>query len=169
MTWWSRRSAASAEQLVSAEPVGAADAFLVAKQLDAEIGPYPLVVAQPGTSSHDLSITRQMLGVELDGSRRICPAHVRCLVDLVGSRRLQSDRLDDHRDDQGAFDSLSDGTIANAGLRYCWGLLGPGSSAPGRPWPTRERHADTKCMSCLGSGHEQAPRHRDRLVWATRR
>ena len=47
-----------------------------------------------------------MLGVGLDGFRRIVPAHVGCRFDLVGSRRMQSDRLDDQRDDQGAFDSF---------------------------------------------------------------
>jgi hypothetical protein len=30
-------------------------------------------------------------------------------VDLDGSRRIQKDRLDDHRDDQGASDRESDG------------------------------------------------------------
>jgi hypothetical protein len=53
-----------------------------------------------------------MRGVDLDGIRRILPAHVGCRVDLVGSRRMQSDRLDDHRDDQRAFDSWSNGTSA---------------------------------------------------------
>jgi transposase len=41
-----------------------------------------------------------MLRVGLDGPRRIEPAHVRCLVGPDGSRRIQTDRLDDHRDDQ---------------------------------------------------------------------
>src|SRR4051794_12075444 len=45
----------------------------------------------------DLSITRQTLGVGLDGPRRKLPAHVGCQFGLVGSRRRQSDR----RDDQG--------------------------------------------------------------------
>ena len=57
----------------------------------------------------DLPITRRMLGVDLDGSRRIEPAHVGCPVDADGSRRLQKDRLDDHRDDQSASDKESDG------------------------------------------------------------
>jgi hypothetical protein len=48
----------------------------------------------------DLPITSRMLGVDPVGSRRIWPAHVGCVVDLVGSRRIQTDRLDDHRDDQ---------------------------------------------------------------------
>jgi hypothetical protein len=51
-----------------------------------------------------------MLGVDLDGSRRIQPAHVACLVGPDGSRRIQKDRLDDHWDDQGASDTKSDGT-----------------------------------------------------------
>jgi len=50
-----------------------------------------------------------MLGVDLDGSRRIEPAHVGWPVGLDGSRRIQTDRLDDHRDDQGASDRKSDG------------------------------------------------------------
>jgi hypothetical protein len=49
----------------------------------------------------DLPITRRMFGVDLVGSRRIWPAQVGCLVDLVGSRPIQKDRLDDHSDDQG--------------------------------------------------------------------
>jgi hypothetical protein len=43
-----------------------------------------------------------MFGVDLVGSRRIEPAHVGCAVAPDGSRRIQKDRLDDHRDDQGA-------------------------------------------------------------------
>jgi hypothetical protein len=49
-----------------------------------------------------------MLGVGLDGSRRIEPAHVGCLVGPDGSRRIQKDRLDDQMDDQGASDTKSD-------------------------------------------------------------
>jgi hypothetical protein len=49
-----------------------------------------------------------MLGVDLDGSRRIEPAHVGCPVGSDGSRRIQKDRLDDHWDDQDAFDRKSD-------------------------------------------------------------
>jgi hypothetical protein len=49
-----------------------------------------------------------MLGVDLDGSRRIEPAHVGRLVDPDGSRRIQTDRLDDQMDDQGASDKVSD-------------------------------------------------------------
>jgi hypothetical protein len=41
-----------------------------------------------------------MLGVELDGSRRIEPAHVGWPVGPDGSRRIQKDRLDDQADDQ---------------------------------------------------------------------
>ena len=56
----------------------------------------------------DLPITRRMLGVDLVGSRRIWPAHVGCLVDPVGSRRVQSDRLDDQTDDQGPSEESND-------------------------------------------------------------
>ena len=38
------RGVISPEQIASEEPVRAADALVVAKQLDAAIGPYPLVV-----------------------------------------------------------------------------------------------------------------------------
>jgi hypothetical protein len=43
--------------------------------------------------------------LDLDGSRRIEPARVGCLVDSVGSRRVLSDRLED----QGPSDEESDG------------------------------------------------------------
>jgi hypothetical protein len=54
-----------------------------------------------------------MLGVDLVGSRQIEPTHVGCLVGPDGSRRIQSDRLDDHRDDQGASDRTSWARQAN--------------------------------------------------------
>jgi hypothetical protein len=60
------------------------------------------------------SITSRMLGVDLDGSRGIWPAHVGCLVGPGGSRRIQKDRLDDHRDDRGAFDTRSDGKASSS-------------------------------------------------------
>jgi hypothetical protein len=41
-----------------------------------------------------------VLCVGLVGSRPIWPAHVGCLVDLEGSRRVPLDRLDDQPDDQ---------------------------------------------------------------------
>jgi hypothetical protein len=47
-----------------------------------------------------------MLGVDLDGSRRIEPAHVGCLVGPDGSRRIQKDRLDDQTDDQEPSDRI---------------------------------------------------------------
>jgi hypothetical protein len=50
-----------------------------------------------------------MLGVDLDGTRRISPAHVGGRVGPDGSRRKQLDRLDDQLDDQGASDRESDG------------------------------------------------------------
>jgi hypothetical protein len=57
-----------------------------------------------------------MLGVGLDGSRRIQPAHVGWPFGPDGSRRIQKDRLDDHRDDQSASDTKSDGK-ASKGLQ----------------------------------------------------
>jgi hypothetical protein len=38
------RDVVSSDQIASGEPVRAADALVVAKQLDAAIGPYPLMV-----------------------------------------------------------------------------------------------------------------------------
>jgi hypothetical protein len=62
-----------------------------------------------------------MLGVDLVGSRRIWAAHVACLVGPDGSRRIQKDRLDDHRDDQSASDTKSDGKASNGprGVTLC--------------------------------------------------
>jgi hypothetical protein len=45
-------------------------------------------------------IRRLVFSVDLVGSRRIWPAHVGCLVDPDGSRRVLLDRLDDQPDDQ---------------------------------------------------------------------
>jgi hypothetical protein len=61
-----------------------------------------------------------MLGVDLDGTRRIWPAHVACVVGPDASRRIQKDRLDDHRDDQGASDKQSDGK-ASRSMMACHG------------------------------------------------
>jgi hypothetical protein len=55
----------------------------------------------PGCDSNpNRQIRRLVLCVDLVGSSRIWPAHVGCLVDPVGSRRIPSDRLDDQTDDQ---------------------------------------------------------------------
>jgi single stranded DNA-binding protein len=56
------------------------------------------------TQTLDLPITRRTLAINLDGPRRIQPAHVGCLVGPDGSRRVQTDRLDDQMNDQGASD-----------------------------------------------------------------
>ena len=64
----------------------------------------------------DLPIMSRMLRVGLDGSRRIEPAHVGCLVGPDGSRPIQNDRLDDHRDDQGASDRESDAKASSLTL-----------------------------------------------------
>jgi hypothetical protein len=58
-----------------------------------------------------------MLGVDLDGSRRIEPAHVGWPVGPDGSRRIQTDRLDDQMDNQGASDTESDGKASNVSDR----------------------------------------------------
>jgi hypothetical protein len=50
----------------------------------------------------DRQIRSLVLCVDLVGSSRIWAAHVGCLVGPDGSSRVPSDRLDDHRDDQGA-------------------------------------------------------------------
>jgi hypothetical protein len=52
----------------------------------------------------ELPITSRMLGVDLDGSRRIEPARVGWVGGPDGSRRIQTDRLDDQMDDQGPSD-----------------------------------------------------------------
>src|SRR4029450_559685 len=49
---------------------------------------------------HDHKTRRPVLRVDLVRSRRIWPVHVGRLVDLDGSRRIPSDRLDDQTDDQ---------------------------------------------------------------------
>jgi hypothetical protein len=51
--------------------------------------------ARGGIRTDDLPITSRMLGVDLDGFRRIEPAHVGWPVGLDGFRRIQKDRLDD--------------------------------------------------------------------------
>jgi hypothetical protein len=53
-----------------------------------------------GFDRHNRQIRSLVLCVDLVGSRPIWPAHVDSLVDLVGSRRIPSDRLDDQTDDQ---------------------------------------------------------------------
>jgi hypothetical protein len=68
-----------------------------------------------GTITGEFPITRRMLGVDLVGSRRIEPAHVGWPVGPDGSRRIQKDRLDDHRDDQGASDRKSDAKVSRGG------------------------------------------------------
>jgi hypothetical protein len=52
---------------------------------------------EPGANHQIRSL---VLSVDLVGSRQIWPAHVGRVVDLVGSRRVPSDRLDDQTDDQ---------------------------------------------------------------------
>jgi hypothetical protein len=62
--------------------------------------------AEPSTAAwmsgreRDRKVRRLVLYVGLVGSSRIWPAHVGCLVDPDGSRRVPSDRLDDQPDDQ---------------------------------------------------------------------
>jgi HIRAN domain len=85
--------------------------------------------SRPADVEHQL--TSRMLGIDLDGSRRIEPAHVGCLVGPEGSRRTPTDRVDDHRDDQGASDTRSD-------AKQAWRR--PGS--PGRPAPERAKVLD---------------------------
>jgi hypothetical protein len=79
---------------------------------------YPLTCgfgARGGIRTLDLPITRRILRVGLVGSRRIEAAHLGCRVGPDGSRRIQKDRLDDHRDDQGASDNISDSKASGAG------------------------------------------------------
>src|SRR4029453_9126383 len=71
----------------------------------------------PGwTHRAERQIRSLVLRVDLIGSRRIWAAHVGCLVGPDGSRRLQTDRLDDQRDDQGPSGRLVGvGTAAACG------------------------------------------------------
>src|SRR5512132_588710 len=69
----------------------------------------------PGwTHRAERQIRSLVLCVDLVGSRRIWPAHVGWLVGPDGSRRMEKDRLDDHRDDQGASDTESDAKASGA-------------------------------------------------------
>src|SRR4029450_6288937 len=98
--------------------------------------------ARGGIRTPPLSITSQMFRVDLDGSRRILPAHVGCAVDPDRSRRIQKDRLDD----QGASDTASDGMLP-AGGPVLWASTKSSSRAidadladvgPSQSLPTRE-------------------------------
>jgi hypothetical protein len=88
-----------------------------------------------------------MLDIDLDGSRRIWPAHVGCRVGPDRSRRIQTNRLDDHRDDQEGIRSCvgcrclaSDTTaVAVAAMRRrhddpAWRIPMVGSAAGGLPF-----------------------------------
>jgi hypothetical protein len=59
-------------------------------------------VADPRSNAtgRDHQLRSLVLCVDLVGSRRIWPGHVGGAVDLVGSRTVLSDRLDDQADDQ---------------------------------------------------------------------
>jgi hypothetical protein len=58
---------------------------------------------EPSPVNHaDRQLRSLVLSVDLVGSRRIWPAQVGWAVGRIGSRRVQSDRPDDQRDDQGA-------------------------------------------------------------------
>jgi hypothetical protein len=67
-----------------------------------------LLARREGFEPPNRQIRRLVLCVDLVGSRGIWPAHVGWVVDLVGSRRVPSDRLDDQTDDQGPSDIRSD-------------------------------------------------------------
>jgi hypothetical protein len=56
--------------------------------------------APRGIRTPNRQLRSLVLCVDLVGSRRIWPAHVGCLVDPEGSRRVRSDRLDDQQNDQ---------------------------------------------------------------------
>jgi hypothetical protein len=65
--------------------------------------------APRGIRTPNRQIRSLVLSVDLVGSRRIWPAQVGWVVGRVGSGRVQSDRLDDQRDDQVPSDTESDG------------------------------------------------------------
>src|SRR5215217_7408722 len=87
----------------------------------------------------DLPITSRMLRVDLDGSRRIEPAHVGCVVGPDGSRRIQKDRLDDQMDDQGASDTESDAKASTVVALFIRRSLGrPCAGPPSVTLPRRK-------------------------------
>src|SRR5215216_5848093 len=94
----------------------------------------------------DLPITSRMLGVDLDGSGRIEPAHVGCTVGPDGSRRIQKDRLDDQMDDQGPSDRESDAAsidaspTAHSPSHACESSLCRYTTGPREPLPSNPRH-----------------------------
>ena len=99
--WWSQVVAVAlgvAANVVavwsqSADPTAVGN--LVTGPLTSRFGGAPRGIRTPNRQIRSL-----VLSVDLVGSRRIWPAHVGCLVDRVGSRRVPSDRLDDQTDDQ---------------------------------------------------------------------
>ena len=97
-----------------------------------------------------------MLGVGLDGSRRIWPAHVGCSVGPDGFRRIQKDRLDDQMDDQSASDAESDARDFKAKfVRYTYlDLALLGFLGLVRSWssPTRWSRAGRAAADCPRRG-----------------
>ena len=78
--------------------------------------------APRGIRTPNRQIRSLVLCVDLVGSRRIWPAQVGWVVDLVGSRPVPSDRLDDQMDDQavrrGALGHPDHGGHCGVGTRY---------------------------------------------------
>jgi hypothetical protein len=69
--------------------------------------------------SSQRQIRRLVISVDLVGSGRIWPAQVGWTVGRVGSRRVQSDRLDDQRDDQVPYKPRAVDSIAT---RWSFGM-----------------------------------------------
>ena len=84
----------------------------------------PPCVAPPA-SPPDRQLRSLVRCLDLVGSRPIWPAQVGGFIGRVGSRRVQSDRLDDHRDDQAARRQST--TAGWAGVHGC-------RVAPSLPW-----------------------------------
>jgi hypothetical protein len=90
----------------------------------------------PRQSSPRRQIRSLVLYVDLVGSRWIEPAHVGWLVGPDGSRRIQTDRLDDQRDDQSASDRELDGKASGTEREDRCGAEGDGGPRR-RPMPSQ--------------------------------
>jgi hypothetical protein len=100
-----RLTASIATRMVECDPHDGRDDQAQNRVLPASLAIAPLTCvfgAPRGIRTPNRQIRRLVLCVDLVGSRPIWPAHVECLVGPDGSRRIQTDRLDDQADDQAA-------------------------------------------------------------------
>jgi hypothetical protein len=130
--------------------------------------------APRGIRTPNRQIRSLVLYVGLVGSGPIWAAHVACLVDLVGSKPVPSDRLDDQPDDQAtAVRSLPAGALRGPGNRrdghrpvsprHALGLGGPAPGLPSTSHPLvgvrrLESTADLKPLAGgRQTGHDPPP------------